>query len=72
MAFNVSIKVKEQVHNLISMHASSADSFPPPAWHSHKGAASTVDPTLDCAPDTHCCWWTEAVWNQSLPKALHT
>ena len=38
------------------MHACLADSFPPLAQRSHKGAVSTFNPTLDCAPGTHHCW----------------
>ena len=38
------------------MHACSADSFPPPARCSHKGADNTDDPTLDRAPGALRCW----------------
>ena len=66
-----SLHAQVQVYSLISMHACSADSFPPLAWRSHKGSVSIVDPTLDHAPCTHAAEWTEAVWIQSFPNALH-
>ena len=40
---------------IISMNSCSANSLTQ-AWHNHKGAASIVDPTLDCAPGTHYDW----------------
>ena len=48
--------VSIQVHSLITRHICSADSFPPPERHSHKGVDSTVDLTLDRAPGTHHSW----------------
>ena len=50
------VKMKIKSYRFIVWYAYSADSFPPPARRSYKGAASTVDPTLDRALGTHRCW----------------